>query len=227
VAVVEVHDAIKEYAHGKQPIRALDGVSLAVEPGELLCIMGPSGSGKSTLLHLLGGLDQPTAGRIVVGGHDLAALSDEKLTGFRRHEVGFVFQFFNLLPTLSAWENVAVPRLLDGQRLGRSRGEAAQLLERVGLGERIEHRPAELSGGEMQRVAIARALINDPALVLADEPTGNLDSRSGAVVLDLLRASAAGDSRALVLVTHDEHVAAVADRVVELADGRLVDPGPR
>jgi putative ABC transport system ATP-binding protein len=223
--VVEVLEVVKEYAHGKQPIRALDGVSLSVEPGELLCIMGPSGSGKSTLLHLLGGLDQPSAGRIVVDGHDLAELSDEELTSFRRHEVGFVFQFFNLLPTLSAWENVAVPRLLDGRRLGRSRDEAARLLDQVGLGERIEHRPAELSGGEMQRVAIARALINDPSLVLADEPTGNLDSRSGAVVLALLRESAAGDDRALVLVTHDEHVAGVADRVVELADGRLVERG--
>jgi putative ABC transport system ATP-binding protein len=225
VPVVEVHEAVKEYGHGQRSIRALDRVSFSVLPGELLCVMGPSGSGKSTLLHLLGGLDQPTAGRIVVGGNDLAALSDERLTSFRRHQVGFVFQFFNLLPTLSAWENVAVPRLLDGRRLGRSRGEAVTLLERVGLGERIDHRPAELSGGEMQRVAIARALINDPSLVLADEPTGNLDSRSGAMVLDLLRQSAAGDGRALVLVTHDEHVAAVADRVVELADGRLVEPG--
>jgi putative ABC transport system ATP-binding protein len=227
VAVVEVHQAVKEYRRGRQSIRALDGVSLSVGPGELLCIMGPSGSGKSTLLHLLGGLDQPTAGRIVVGGRDLAALSDEELTAFRRHEVGFVFQFFNLLPTLSAWENVAVPRLLDGQRLVRSRGDAATLLAQVGLGERIDHRPAELSGGEMQRVAIARALINSPSLVLADEPTGNLDSRSGAQVLDLLRASATRGGRALVLVTHDEHVATVADRIVELADGRLVDSGSR
>jgi putative ABC transport system ATP-binding protein len=224
--VVEVHEAVKEYTSGAQSIRALDGVSLSIEPGELLCITGPSGSGKSTLLHLLGGLDRPTAGRILVGGRDLAALSDEELTSFRRYEVGLVFQFFNLLPTLSAWENVAVPRLLDGQRLARSRDEAAALLEQVGLGERIDHRPAELSGGEMQRVAIARALINSPSLVLADEPTGNLDSRSGDVVLNLLRASAVGDGRALVLVTHDEHVAAVADRVVELGDGRVVGPGP-
>jgi putative ABC transport system ATP-binding protein len=224
--VVEVHEAVKEYTSGAQSIRALDGVSLSIQPGELLCITGPSGSGKSTLLHLLGGLDRPTAGRILAGGRDLAALSDEELTSFRRYEVGFVFQFFNLLPTLSAWENVAVPRLLDGQRLARSRDEAAALLEQVGLGERIDHRPAELSGGEMQRVAIARALINSPSLVLADEPTGNLDSRSGDVVLNLLRASAVGDGRALVLVTHDEHIAAVADRVVELGDGRVVGPGP-
>jgi putative ABC transport system ATP-binding protein len=223
VAIVEVRDAVKEYRRGQQSIRALDGVSFAVDAGELLCIVGPSGSGKSTLLHLLGGLDTPTAGRVVVGGRDLQDLSDEELTAFRRHQIGFVFQFFNLLPTLSAWENVAVPRLLDGRRLARSRDEAAALLEEVGLGERIDHRPAELSGGEMQRVAIARALINDPSLILADEPTGNLDSRSGRLVLDLLRQSATGDGRALVLVTHDEQVAAVADRVVELADGRLVD----
>ena len=223
MTVVDVQGVVKEYSRGHQRIRALDAVSLTVEPGELLCIMGPSGSGKSTLLHLLGGLDTPTEGRIVVAGRNLADLSDEELTDFRRNHVGFVFQFFNLLPTLSAWENVAVPRLLDGQRLGRSRDEAAALLEQVGLGERTDHRPAELSGGEMQRVAIARALINDPSLVLADEPTGNLDSRSGAVVLELLRQSAAGDGRALVMVTHDEHVARVADRVVELADGRLVD----
>jgi putative ABC transport system ATP-binding protein len=225
VAVVEVHEAVKEYGRGHHAIRALDGVSVTVDPGELLCVMGPSGSGKSTLLHLMGGLDTPTRGRIMVRGRDLAELNDEELTDFRRHEVGFVFQFFNLLPTLSAWENVAVPRLLDGQRLGRCRDEAAALLDKVGLRGRVDHRPAELSGGEMQRVAIARALINDPSLVLADEPTGNLDSRSGAVVLSLLRETAPGDGRALVLVTHDEHVAEVADRVVELADGRLVESG--
>jgi putative ABC transport system ATP-binding protein len=223
-AVVEVRDVTKEYRRGAQVVRALRGVSIAIEPGRLVSIVGPSGSGKSSLLHLLGGLDTPTAGAVFLEGRDLASLSDDELTAARRHRVGFVFQFFNLLPTLAAWENVAVPRLLDGVPLRRSRASAVELLERVGLGHRVGHRPAELSGGEMQRVAIARALMVDPALILADEPTGNLDSESGAGILDLLRDCVARDNCTVVMVTHDLGAASKADQVVEIADGRVVAP---
>ncbi len=220
--VVEVRDVTKEYSRGAQVVRALRGVSFTVEPGRLVSIVGPSGSGKSSLLHLLGGLDTPTTGVVVLEGRDLASLTDDELTAARRHRLGFVFQFFNLLPTLSAWENVALPRLLDGVPLRRSRAKAVGLLERVGLGHRVHHRPAELSGGEMQRVAIARALMVDPVLILADEPTGNLDSKSGAGILDLLRACVTDDGCTVVMVTHDLAAASTADAIVEIADGRVV-----
>jgi putative ABC transport system ATP-binding protein len=221
VPVVEASGLIKDYRRGAQVVRALDGVSLAVERSEFICVMGPSGSGKSTLLHVLGALDEPTAGQVRIDGTDLAALSDDERAEFRRTRLGFVFQFFNLLPTLSAWENVAVPWLLGGERLPVRRPDAVELLERVGLADRADHRPAELSGGQLQRVAIARALACDPVLVLADEPTGNLDRRTGSGVLDVLRSCGA----TTVMVTHDAQLAARADRTVELVDGRIVDVG--
>jgi putative ABC transport system ATP-binding protein len=221
VPLIEVRALVKDYRRGNQSIRALNGVELAVERGEFVSIMGPSGSGKSTLLHMLGGLDTPTSGSVVVDERDLANLDDESLTEFRRHRLGFVFQFFNLLPTLSAWENVALPRLLDGVRLGRLRSQAVTLLDRVGLADRVDHRPAEMSGGQLQRVAIARALMADPVLVLADEPTGNLDSESGAQVLALLRECTTQENRTLVMVTHDAAAAGVGDRIVRLVDGRV------
>jgi putative ABC transport system ATP-binding protein len=221
MALLEVRDVVKDYVRGSARVRALDRVSLTIDTGQLVSIMGPSGSGKSTLLHLLGGLDSPTSGSVIADGHDLAALGDEDLTAFRRHRLGFVFQFFNLLPSLTAWENVALPRLLDGKPLGRQRTRAVELLERVGLGDRVEHKPAEMSGGQLQRVAIARALINDPVLVLADEPTGNLDSHTGEEVLALLRGLATDEGRTMVMVTHDPRAAAVGDRVIHLADGRV------
>jgi putative ABC transport system ATP-binding protein len=220
-ALIEVRGLVKEYRRGDQAVRALDGVDLDIGVGEFVSIMGPSGSGKSTLLHLLGGLDDATAGSVSIDGHDLSQLGDEKLTEFRRQRLGFVFQFFNLLPTLSAWENVALPLLLEGQRLRSLRAGAVALLERVGLGARVDHRPAELSGGQLQRVAIARALMADPVLLLADEPTGNLDSESGAEILQLLRACTQEEQRTLVMVTHDANAASVGDRTIRLVDGRV------
>ena len=223
MALLEVREVVKDYVRGSARVRALDHVSLAIDAGQLVSIMGPSGSGKSTLLHLLGGLDSPTSGSVVADGRDLAALGDEDLTAFRRHRLGFVFQFFNLLPNLTAWENVALPRLLDGKVLRGQRDRAVELLGRVGLGDRVEHKPAEMSGGQLQRVAIARALINDPVLVLADEPTGNLDSHTGEEVLALLRGLATDEGRTMVMVTHDPRAAAVGDRVIHLADGRVAE----
>ena len=221
MSLIEVAAAVKDYHRGEQSVRALDGIDLTVDAGEFVSIMGPSGSGKSTLLHLLGGLDTPTGGSVVVDGRDLAALDDEALTEFRRRRLGFVFQFFNLLPTLSAWENVALPKLLDGARLRSLRTGAEAMLERVGLGHRVDHRPAELSGGQLQRIAIARALMADPVLILADEPTGNLDSESGHEVLELLRTCTRDEGKTLVMVTHDAAAAAIGDRTVRLVDGRV------
>ena len=204
-------------------MRALDEISLRFGGGTFVSIVGPSGAGKSTLLHLLGALDSPDSGSITFDGDEIGHLSDEEQSKFRHHRVGFVFQFFNLLPTLSAWENVAVPRLLDGVRLGKVKSDAVRLLDRVGLGNRTQHRPAELSGGQMQRVAVARALMMDPSLILADEPTGNLDSATGASILTLLAEVARedGDSRLVVMVTHNSDAAATTDRVITLQDGRV------
>ncbi|UAK29728.1 ABC transporter ATP-binding protein [Nocardia asteroides] len=219
-AMLELSGVTKEYRVGGQAVRALDDVGLRIEPGEFTSIIGPSGSGKSTLLHLLGALDSPDAGSIRFRGEEIGALDEEQQSAFRRHQVGFVFQFFNLLPTLSAWENVAIPKLLDGTGLRRARPRALELLDRVGLGQRAEHRPAELSGGQMQRVAVARALIMDPPLILADEPTGNLDSKTGAAILELL-GEIAGSGSSVVMVTHDMGAVTYCDRVITLRDGRI------
>lgn len=219
-AMLELTDVVKEYRIGKQPVRALDGIDLRLESGEFTSVIGPSGSGKSTLLHMLGALDRPDSGSIRFRGEEIGDLDEERQSEFRRHRVGFVFQFFNLLPTLSAWENVAVPKLLDGTGLRRAEPQARELLERVGLAARAEHRPAELSGGQMQRVAVARALIMDPPLVLADEPTGNLDSKTGASILELL-AGVAESGNSVVMVTHDRGAADYCDRVITLGDGRI------
>ncbi|KAA0233194.1 MAG: ABC transporter ATP-binding protein [Actinobacteria bacterium] len=219
--MVEVQDVVKEYERGGQPLLALDGVSLSIESGTFVSITGPSGAGKSSLLHLLGGLDRATRGSVRVDHAELQELSDDALTAFRRQRLGFVFQFFNLLPTLSAWQNVALPRLLDGVPLRRTRARAVELLEQMGLADRVAHRPAELSGGELQRVAIARAMVADPVLILADEPTGNLDSVTGHGVLSRLKGCAA-DGRTVVMVTHDASAAAFGDRTVELRDGRIL-----
>jgi putative ABC transport system ATP-binding protein len=221
VALVRVCNLCKEYRLGTVEVVALDGVCLEVEAGSFVSVMGPSGSGKSTLLHLIGGLDTPTGGLVEIDGNDLSTLDDEELTLFRRRNLGFVFQFFNLLPTMSAWENVALPRLLDGVKLGEVKPRALELLEMVGLTNRADHKPSQLSGGEMQRVAVARALVADPVLVLADEPTGNLDSRSGAAVLELLRETVTNDGRTVIVVTHDSKAASVADRIIRLQDGKV------
>jgi len=209
----------KRFRRGHEDVVALAGVDLRLEPGEFLALVGPSGSGKSTLLHVAGGLDSPDTGRVLVGGTDLAALSAAQRARLRRRHVGFVFQFFHLIPTLSVVENVALPLLLDGVRGAERRARA--MLDRVGVGHRATHLPGELSGGEMQRTAIARALVAEPELVLADEPTGNLDSATGAAILDLLAAQVADTGAAMLMVTHDVGAAARADRIVSLRDGKL------
>ena len=220
---VEMSDVVREYRAGGHVVRALDGITMRIDGGQFVCVVGPSGSGKSTLLHLLGALDSPDSGSIRFNDVEIATMTDDQQSGFRRHKVGFVFQFFNLLPTLSAWENVAIPKLLDGQRLGRVRPDAVRLLDTVGLSHRIDHRPAEMSGGEMQRVALARALVMDPPLILADEPSGNLDSATGAAIVELLRSVAhdEGVDRSVVMVTHNTEAASSADRLVTLQDGAV------
>ena len=220
---VETVGLNKVYGAGSTAVRALRDVSLEFPNGEFAAIMGPSGSGKSTLLHLLGALDKPTSGRVIVGGTELSGLSDRKLTLLRRKRMGFVFQFYNLIPTLSAEENVLLPTLIAGERTYRYSKRLDELFDLVGLRGRRTHRPDELSGGEQQRVAIARALIRHPDIILADEPTGNLDSKTGAGVLELLRESAARYEQTILMVTHDPRAAAVADRAIFLSDGRVVD----
>jgi len=212
----------KQYRMGEVTVDALAGVDFAVEEGEFVAIMGPSGSGKSTLLHLLGGLDQPSDGEVTLGEKRLSLLSDNQITLMRRHNVGFIFQFYNLIPTLSAEENVALPLLIDGQSLKKHRDKIDGLLELVGLSDRRHHKPDQLSGGQQQRVAIARAFVTDPAIVLADEPTGNLDSRTGEDILVLLRRSCDELQQTIVMVTHDPKAASYADRVVFLRDGKIV-----
>jgi putative ABC transport system ATP-binding protein len=228
IAVLQAHDVRKSYARGVDTgpspgICALGGVSLQVAAGEILAIMGPSGSGKSTLLSLLGALDHATSGEIAIGGVCLSNLNDSGRAKLRRERIGFVFQFFNLLPLLSARDNVALPLLVGGMPRVAAEQRADVLLARVGLAARARHRPDELSGGEMQRVAVARALGPRPALLLADEPTGNLDRATGESLLTLLRTVAREDHCAIVMVTHDARAAATADRVLELRDGLVVD----
>jgi len=223
--LLEARNLHKTFRRGEQSVHALRGVSLALEQGEVVAVVGPSGCGKSTLLHLLGGLDEPSAGEVRLDGELLTARSERALAALRRRKLGFVFQFFHLMPTLSAVENVALPLLLDGVVRRRALDKARALLSVVGLEGRVEHLPAQLSGGEMQRVAIARALCAEPRLVLADEPTGNLDSEGGALVLELLRRTVRERRLALVLVTHDERAAAMADRIVRLRDGCVEGAG--
>ena len=214
-------DLVKVYGSGETAVRALDGVSISFPAGGFTAIMGPSGSGKSTLLHCLAGLDRATSGRVVIGGQDITGLKEAALTRLRRDRLGFIFQAFNLIPTLTARENIELPLRLAGRRPDRDWLD--ELIATVGLGDRLDHRPAELSGGQQQRVAAARALATRPEIVFGDEPTGNLDSRSGADLLDLLQRSARELGQTIVMVTHDATAAGYADRVVFLADGRVVD----
>ena len=224
-AIVSARDVVRRYGEGEASVDALRGVSLAVQPGELVAVMGPSGSGKSTLMHLLAALDKPTTGEVTVGGVDIGGLGDTELTKLRRDHIGFIFQFFNLLPMLTAAENIALPLKLAGGKPDPV--WLAELIEKVGLGQRLTHRPSELSGGQQQRVAVARALVSRPSVMFADEPTGNLDSKTGAEILELLRASTRDLGQTMVMVTHDAHAAAIADRVLFLADGDIVrDLGP-
>jgi putative ABC transport system ATP-binding protein len=212
----------KQYRLGEHTVNALAGVDFLVEKGEFVAIMGPSGSGKSTLLHLLGGLDKPSDGEVTLADHRLSILNDNQATLVRRRNIGFVFQFFNLLPTLTAEENITLPLIIDGQDLRKYQARIAALLELVGLTDRRQHKPDQLSGGEQQRVAIARALVTEPAIVLADEPTGNLDSKTGTAIMELLRRSCDELGQTIIAVTHDPRAAAYADRVVFLRDGQVV-----
>ena len=223
MAVLEAKDLRKHYLMGEHMVEALAGVNFKVEKGEFVAIMGPSGSGKSTLLHLLGGLDSPTEGEITLAEKQLSTLSEKEATLARRHNVGFVFQFFNLLPTLTAEENILLPVVIDGQDQRKYAEYLDNLLELVGLTDRRHHKPDQLSGGEQQRVAIARALITKPAIMLADEPTGNLDSKTGEAIMKLLQRSAIELSQTDITVTHDPKAAAYASRVVFLRDGNVVN----
>ena len=220
--ILETQNVTKQYQMGEVVVTALDGVDFYVEKGEFVAIMGPSGSGKSTLLHLLGGLDIPTSGEVILAGQPLSKLSDNEITCVRRQKVGFIFQFYNLLPTLTAAENVALPLLIDGKPLGPHRARIQELLALVSLSDRADHRPDQLSGGQQQRVAIARAFVNQPEIVLADEPTGNLDSRSGTAILELLQRTCRDLSATIAMVTHDPWAASYANRVVFLQDGKIV-----
>jgi putative ABC transport system ATP-binding protein len=224
--MMEVANVTKLYQQGRREVHALRGVSLRIEAGEFVSIMGPSGSGKSTLMHLLGALDTPTSGEVFFQGRALHAVSDRELSLIRRTRIGFVFQFFNLLPTLTAVENVALPLLLGGWRRSRALKPAQEGLERVGLSGRAPHFPDEMSGGEMQRVAIARALVSNPEAVLCDEPTGNLDSATSAEILRLLRSIPEPGRRSVVMVTHDVDAAQYADRLVRLRDGLIESEQP-
>ncbi|MCJ7696297.1 MAG: ABC transporter ATP-binding protein [Anaerolineaceae bacterium] len=213
----------KIYGSGETSITALDHVNIEINQGEFIAIMGPSGCGKSTLLHLLGGLDAPTEGRIVIDNISLSEMDDDEITKLRRQKIGFVFQFFNLIPVLTAIENAALPITLDGGKPALASEQATKWLQRFELGDRLVSRPDQLSGGQQQRVAVARALVADPALILADEPTGNLDTHSGDEIAALLRQITKEYGRTVVMVTHDPHIAAFADRTIFLKDGKVVD----
>jgi putative ABC transport system ATP-binding protein len=226
VPAVEAVDVRRSYPLDGVTVEALRGVTVRIDPGEYVAVVGPSGSGKSTLMHLMGCLDRPTSGVLRVGGRDVAALRDSELAELRNRTIGFVFQSFQLLGRTSATDNVALPLVYRGVRRPERRERAEAALRAVGLGHRLEHRPSQLSGGEQQRVAIARALVGEPRLLLADEPTGNLDTRSGAEVMGLLSDLARDRGVAVVVVTHDPEVAALADRRVDVRDG-LLEPGPR
>jgi putative ABC transport system ATP-binding protein len=219
-AVVAAHDLTRRYGEGDTAVDALRGVSLDIAPGRLTAVMGPSGSGKSTLMHILAGLDKPTSGTVEIAGEEITKLNDTQLTKLRREHIGFVFQFFNLLPMLNAEENIVLPLSISGEKADKAWLE--QLLKDVGLADRRSHRPSELSGGQQQRVAIARGLVSKPTVLFADEPTGNLDSATSAEILDLMRRSVEQLGQTTVMVTHDARAATIADRILFLADARIV-----
>ena len=223
VPIVEVSGLTKVYGSGDTAVTALDSVDLTVEEGEFVAIMGPSGCGKSTLLNLVGGLDKPTSGTVRIGGDDIAEMDDATVTKMRRRRLGFIFQFFNLIPVLDAAENAALPLTLDGVAPAEARRKAQEWLIKVGLDQRLHSRPDQLSGGQQQRVAVARALVTEPDLILADEPTGNLDSKSGDEIADLLKLASTEWNRAVVMVTHDVRIASHAGRIVFMRDGAIVD----
>ncbi len=223
MALIQAENLTKVYGTGDTAVVALDHVNLTVNPGDFVAVMGPSGCGKSTLLHLIGGLDRPTDGNVSIDGQPVAKMSDDVITQLRRRKIGFVFQFFNLIPILSSVENASLPLLLDGANSAQTKQKATEWLTKVGLENRLASRPDQLSAGQQQRVAIARALITDPVLVLADEPTGNLDTKSADEIAVLLKQVAKTWGRAVLMVTHDPRIAAYADRIVFLKDGKIVN----
>ena len=223
MTILETKDLRKVYGSGDTEVRALDGVNLTVERGEFVAVVGTSGSGKSTLLHMLGGLDRPTGGTVTVDGKELSALKDEELTIFRRRKIGFVFQNYNLVPVLNVYENIVLPIQLDGK--APDKGYVDQIIETLGLGNKLQNLPNNLSGGQQQRVAIARALAAKPAIILADEPTGNLDSATSLDVMGLLKVTAQKFSQTIVMITHNEELAQMADRIIRIEDGRIVVRG--
>jgi len=223
--MIELVNVVKKYRIGIHEVVALNGVSLKIEDGEFVAIMGPSGSGKSTLLYLIGCLDKPTSGRVIINGLDTSKLSDRELTELRRNTIGFVFQQYYLIPTLTALENVELPMVFKGIPKAKRLKRAEELLEIVGLGDKKDRKPNELSGGEQQRVAIARALANEPSILLCDEPTGNLDTKSGKVVMDIIKRLNVEKGVTVVLVTHDPSLSVYADRVIRIRDGRIVNAG--
>ena len=223
MAILETRGLRKVYGFGDTEVRALDGVDLAVEKGEFAAVVGTSGSGKSTLLHMLGGLDRPTGGSVIVDGRDLSTLKDEELTIFRRRKIGFVFQNYNLVPVLNVYENIVLPIQLDGGQ--PDKGYTNQIIETLGLGSKLQNLPNNLSGGQQQRVAIARALAAKPAIILADEPTGNLDSRTSQDVMSLLKVTSQRFAQTIVMITHNEEIAQMAGRIIRIEDGRIVVRG--
>jgi len=223
MALIQAERLTKIYGKGETAVIALDHVNFSVEAGEFVAVMGPSGCGKSTLMHLLGGLDRPNEGSVTIDGQCLNDLSDDELSRLRRRKIGFIFQFYNLIPVLDAVENAALPIILDGVSQAKGKAKAREWLEKVGLGHRLTNKPDQLSGGQQQRVAVARALVAEPALILADEPTGNLDSRSSDEIASLLRQVANEWGRSVVMVTHDSRIASYADRIVFLKDGAIID----
>ena len=220
MTILETKDLRKFYGSGDTQVKALDGVDLSVENGEFVAIVGTSGSGKSTLLHMLGGLDRPTSGAVLVDGKDIFSLKDEELTIFRRRKIGFVFQSYNLVPVLSVDENIVLPIQLDGGKVDQS--YVNQVIEALGLEQKLQNLPSQLSGGQQQRVAIARALATKPAIILADEPTGNLDSKTSQDVLSLMKVTGQKFAQTMVMITHNEEIAQMADRIVRIEDGRIV-----
>ena len=223
MSILETKDLRKIYGSGDTEVRALDGVNLQIENGEFVAIVGTSGSGKSTLLHMLGGLDRPTDGKVIVDGKDIFSLKDEALTIFRRRKIGFVFQSYNLVPVLNVYENIVLPIELDGSKVNKK--FVQQIVQTLGLDGRLDALPSQLSGGQQQRVAIARALAAAPAIILADEPTGNLDSRTSQDVLSLLKVTSQKFSQTIVMITHNEEIAQMADRIIRIEDGRIVTRG--
>lgn len=217
--ILRIQNLTKIYGSGDTAVRALDNVSFSVQKGEFVAIIGPSGSGKSTLLHILGGVDRPTSGKVFIEDNDIYALNETKLAVFRRRQIGLIYQFYNLIPVLNVEENITLPLLLDGRKVDRT--YLQRLIDTLGISERLSHLPNQLSGGQQQRVSIGRALVNNPAIVLADEPTGNLDSKNSAEIVELLKHFNRENHQTLIVITHDERIALQADRIISIEDGRI------